>query len=70
MQDKFTLSPINEVKKVYVWEDGAWPGDEGEGYKFAVLYRDKIVAIFDTLYWAKEFAKNVNLTLDIMKVDE
>ena len=67
MQTKFKLSPLS-CDKVYTWENGAWP-DECTG-KFAALYKDKIIAIFDSLHWAKEFAKNVNLALYIMKVDE
>lgn len=70
MQTEFILSPLNPVPvKTYKWENGAWPAEE-IGTRYAVLYKEKIIAIFDTLHWAKEFKKNVNLTLEIMKVDE
>lgn len=68
MQTEFKLLPLTNTK-TYYWENGAWP-DEENGVKYAVLYREKIIAIFDTLHWAKEFNKNTNLTLEIMKVDE
>jgi hypothetical protein len=69
MQKEFKLSPLNPVIKYYHWENGAWPEEE-QGIRYAVLYREKIIAIFDTLHWSKEFVKNTNLTLKIMKVDE
>jgi hypothetical protein len=72
MQTEFKLSPLTKNTKTYYWEDGAWVGDSDfeTNNKYAVLYREKILAIFDTLYWANEFVKNTNLTLEIMKVDE
>jgi uncharacterized protein YukJ len=65
MQKEFKLSPLDNQVKTYKWENGAWPDA-----KYAVLYQDKIIAIFDTLYWAKEFCNKINLTMYIMKVDE
>lgn len=72
MQKEFKLSPLNTTSKTYTWESGAWPGDRdfGKDERYAVVYNDKIVAIFDNLYWAKKFDEQNNLAFTIMKVDE
>lgn len=70
MQSEFKLSPIEPVEpKTYKWE-----GDirsEKQGTKYAVLFQDKIIAMFSSLYWAERFSDmSCNIKHTIMKVDE
>ena len=67
MQNEFKLTPL-AGPTTYKWENGAWPNEDKS--KYAVLYKGKILAIFDTLYWADQFKQKTNLVLEIMKVDE
>jgi len=69
MQTEFKLSPIEPVEpKTYRWEEGS---PEKQGTKYAVLFQDKIIAMFSSLYWAERFSDHsCNIEHRIMKVDE
>ena len=64
MQEEFKLTPIKTKPKMYSWEgSGAEP-------KYAVLFNDKILAIFGDLYWAEYSADKANISVTIMAVEE
>jgi hypothetical protein len=64
MQQEFNLKPIQAKTKMYSWES------REEEIKYAVLFNDKILAIFGDLYWAEYFADKANIDVTIMAVDE
>lgn len=65
MQHEFKLSPLTETKNSYTWES------DPASAKYAVLFRDSIIGVFSSLYWAERFSENsCNIEHTIMKVDE
>ena len=69
MQHTFQLTPLSVKSRNYSWETGSWDGDPYDRY--AVVYNDKIVAIFDSRHWADRFIEqNIKMGFEIMLVDE
>ena len=69
MQDSFQLTPLTVKSGTYYWETGSWEDDKASRY--AVVYNDKIVAIFDSRHWADRFIEqNIKMGFEIMLVDE
>ncbi len=68
MQQEFKLTPLTN-NKTYKWEGDT--RSEKQGTKYAILFQDKIIAVFSSLYWAKRFSDPYgNIEHTIMKVEE